>query len=258
MSIIAPSVKGIRRIPAAVLLLGLVVCLAAIPTMPARGAEDPPHDTSATQEAAGCGQVLFDGRTLDGWEVLQKYDYANSGNVYIADGWLVMEAGRPGTGVRWTGPFPRCNYEVVFEGKRVAGSDFFCAVTFPLGNDALTLVLGGWGGSVVGLSSINGEPAAENETCRYIDFEQGRSYRIRLRVTADRVDAWIDTEHVISLPTEHRQFSIRWEVEPCLPFGLATWRTTGAVRNLRLRLLAGDSDGSGSAAAPRAARECPE
>ncbi len=251
------SLADPRHTPIAAPLLGLAVACGTILATTPGAALGPPKKAGAKCAAPGV-QSLFDGRTLRGWEVLDQFDYSHSGKVSVVDGWIVLEAGKPGTGIRWTGPFPKCNYQVTFEAKRISGSDFFCAATFPVGNDSLTLVLGGWGGSVVGISSINGEPAVENETCRYIDFEQGRSYQIRLRVTKDRVDAWIDDEQVVALPTEHRSFSILWEVEPCLPFGLATWRTTGAVRNIRLQRLSCGNRGSVSAAAAQpAASGCP-
>jgi len=231
-----------RIAPVVVPLATVVLCLRLCAVPVVKVAAAPPEEDQPREQTGGV-RKLFDGRSLAGWEVLTKFDYSRSGRVYVADGWIVMEAGKPGTGIRYTGPFPKCDYEVMLQAKRIAGEDFFCAITFPVGKQALTLVVGGWGGSVVGLSSINGEPAVENETCRYIDFQLNRVYRIRLRVTAARIDAWIDDDHVVSLPTEHRQFSILWEVDPCLPFGIATWRTTGAVRNISLReLAAGDNN----------------
>jgi hypothetical protein len=47
----------------------------------------------------------------------------------------------------------------------------------------------------------------------------------------------LDEEKIIDLETKGRDLGILWVVEPCLPFGLATWRTTGAVRDIRVRRL---------------------
>ncbi len=129
-------------------------------------------------------QSLFDGQSLKGWEILSRYEYDKHGEVGVQDGVLVLKAGSPGTAVRWLGEFPRINYELVLEAKKLEGSDFFCGLTFPVGEQAMTLILGGWGGSVVGLSLIDGEPASENETCRWMSFELNRWYHIRLRVSA--------------------------------------------------------------------------
>ena len=57
------------------------------------------------------------------------------------------------TGITWTNEVPTNNYEISLEAMRVEGSDFFCALTFPVGNDPCSFIVGGWGGGVVGLSS---------------------------------------------------------------------------------------------------------
>ena len=190
---------------------------------------------SAGAEEPGKWQSLFDGKTLGKWKVIDQFDFERHGKVYVKDGRLVQELGQPATGIKWTGQFPKIDYEVTLEAMRVAGNDFFCGMTFPAGESALTLVCGGWGGSVVGLSSIDGEPAVENETCNIKDFEQGRWYRIRLRVSRPRIEVWIDKEKFVDLPTADRKLTIYWEMEPALPFGIATWRTTGALRSIRVR-----------------------
>jgi len=180
-------------------------------------------------------QSLFDGKSLGKWKVLDEFDYSRRGKVYVRDGRIVLEAGNPATGIRWTGPFPKIDYEVTLEAMRVEGNDFFCALTFPVGDAALTLVLGGWGGSIVGLSMIDGEMAIENETCLHKDFDQKRWYRLRLRVTRSSIEAWVDKHQVVELATSGRKFTVSWEMEPPLPFGAATWYTTGALRDVRVR-----------------------
>ncbi|NQT38780.1 MAG: DUF1080 domain-containing protein [Planctomycetes bacterium] len=211
-----------NRVLAPFLLLTLLPCVG--------GAAEP--DESGEKTA---WKNLFDGKTLGGWEVIEKYDFKKHGRVRVEKGRVLLEKGSPATGMRWKGKFPTVNYEVALEGMRVDGQDFFCGMTFPVGDDALTLVLGGWGGEVVGLSSIDGEPAVENQTCQYVEFEQKKWYRIRLRVTEKNVSAWIDDRKIIDLAREEHQFSIYWEVDPCLPFGIATWHTTGALRNIRVK-----------------------
>ena len=49
------------------------------------------------------------------------------------------------------------------------------------------LVLGGWGGSLVGLSSIDGQDASRNATTTFRTFEDGRLHRARIEVTGGRV-----------------------------------------------------------------------
>ena len=60
---------------------------------------------------------------------------------------------------------------------------------------------------------------------------------IRMRVTSTNLQAWIDDERLVNVGTKDRKISIRWECEPCKPFGFATWSTTGAVRKIRVRRL---------------------
>lgn len=59
---------------------------------------------------------------------------------------------------------PVMNYELSLEAMRVDGSDFFCGLTFPVGSNFCSFIVGGWGGGVVGLSSLNSEDASQNET----------------------------------------------------------------------------------------------
>ena len=58
---------------------------------------------------------------------------------------------------------------------------------------------GGWGGDIVGLSSIDGWDASDNETRAYFNFETGRWYSFRLLVTAQRIRAWIDDQQIINV-----------------------------------------------------------
>lgn len=180
---------------------------------------------------------LFDGKTLGRWQVVDRFDFINHGKVEVRQGRLILGRGDPGTAVRFTGEFPKINYEVSLEAMRVDGEDFFCGMTFPVGQTALTLIVGGWGGPVVGLSCIDDELAAENQTCSYQEFDNRRWYTIRVCVTGSKVEAWIDREKVVDFATADHKLSIWFEPETALPLGIATWRTTGAVRNIRVRTL---------------------
>lgn len=178
---------------------------------------------------------LFDGKTLKNWK---STDFGGEGEVEVKDGRILLERGNPLTGVTWTGPkLPRSNYEVSLEAQRVDGSDFFCGLTFPVKNDPCSLILGGWGGGVVGLSSLNGFDASENETTSYREFRSGRWYKVRLRVTDDRVQAWIDDEEIVNVTLADKKISIRIEVEASKPFGICSFATTAALRDLKIREL---------------------
>jgi hypothetical protein len=100
------------------------------------------------------------------------------------------------------------------------------------------LVVGGWGGNVVGLSNIDRVDAAENETSREREFSDRRWYRIRVRVTPEKIEAWIDDDPVVALKRAGRVIGLRpGEIQKSLPLGIATYMTKAAVRDIRLRRL---------------------
>ena len=174
---------------------------------------------------------LFDGKTLDGWEIT---DFGTQGPVSVSGGKIILGMGDGCSGITWKRDFPTVDYEVTLEAMRVDGHDFFCGMTFPVGKNPCTLIVGGWGGMVVGLSSIDGMDASENETMTLKQFENDRWYRIRLRVTAETIQAWIDNEIVVDFTIGDCFLSIRPEVELSKPFGIASWRTTAAIKNIRI------------------------
>jgi len=178
---------------------------------------------------------LFDGKTLGQWKIT---DFGGQGDVYIEDESIFLERGNYITGITWTGPLFRMNYEISLEAMRIAGNDFFCGLTFPVGERPCTLILGGWGGRLCGLSSIDGFDASENETTTFIPFENGKWYKIVLRVTPEKIEAWLDNVQIVNIITTDRDIDIRVEVELSRPLGIATWMTTGAIRNIRLRKIA--------------------
>jgi hypothetical protein len=177
---------------------------------------------------------LFDGKTLGQWKAT---DFGGQGEVSVKDGAIYMATGSYMTGITWTGPVIRMDYEITLEAMRVEGSDFFCGLTFPVGEKPCTLILGGWGGSLCGLSSLDHFDASENETTRMISFENGKWYRVRLRVVPDHIQAWLNDEALVDVDITGKAIDIRIEVEESKPLGIATWNTAGAVRNIRLKRL---------------------
>lgn len=191
-------------------------------------------DATATDQATAW-RSLFDGKSLTGWKAT---DFAGRGEVKVKDGTILLESGQM-TGITWTNShdLPRMRYEISLEAMRVDGSDFFCGLTFPVGKNPCSLIVGGWGGGVVGLSSLDGQDAANNETTRYMNFQSGRWYRVRLRVTDSKIEAWIDADKVVDVTTADKAISVRLEMEESKPLGIATWATSAALRNVQLRRL---------------------
>ena len=177
---------------------------------------------------------LFDGKTLTGWKTPE---FGGEGKVVVKDGMIVMEMGNMMTGVTWTGEVPRVNYELSLEGMKLDGTDFFCTTTFPVGEEPCSLVVGGWGGTVVGLSNVDFYDAANNMTATFNNFQKDKWYWVRIRVTEAKIEAWIDDEKIVEQERKGHKFGIRFEVELCQPLGISTWCTSGAVRNVRIRKL---------------------
>jgi hypothetical protein len=179
-------------------------------------------------------RLLFDGVSMNNWEII---DYEGGGDISIADSSIIINKGDVMSGIRWTGDFPKSNYEVTLYARRIDGNDFFCGLTFPVKDSFLTLVLGGWGGAVTGLSCIDGADAANNITQTIFYYGKGWWWDIRLRVTDEKVEAWIAEEKFVDFTIGNSKLSLRSEVEPSIPFGFTTYKTTGALRDVKLRMI---------------------
>ncbi|MEE3230850.1 MAG: DUF1080 domain-containing protein [Planctomycetota bacterium] len=178
---------------------------------------------------------LFDGTSLAGWK---QSDFLNPGVAYARDRKLTIPAGEVMSGITWAGDFPKMDYEIRLEAMRAGGSDFFCGLTFPVNDSFASLILGGWGGTVCGISCLDGEDAANNETTTSTNFNNNTWYAVRLRVTKNKLEAWLDNEQIVNADTKDREIGVRIEVEESRPLGLATFQTTAALRNISWRKLA--------------------
>ena len=182
-------------------------------------------------------QPLFDGKSLKGWE---RTDFAGGAEPRVEDGRLILPYGELLTGATWSGkPFeiPKSNYEIRLQAQRVDGSDFFCGLTFPVGEEHCSLIVGGWGGTLVGLSCIDGYDASENLTTLFEKFENKKWYPIRVRVTDERIEAWINDRRLVNVERDGHEFSVRWEVEQSRPLGIASYQSTAAFKDVKLRKL---------------------
>ena len=185
-------------------------------------------------EQAEPWRSLFDGKSLGGWEAIE---FGGEGEVTVTDGEIVIGSGDPLSGIVWQQAFPSDAYEISLEAKRAEGFDFFCGLTFPVGEDCCSLILGGWGGGLIGLSSVDGFDASENGTTDYKEFELGRWYSVTVRVESDRITCLLDGKEIISQPRTDHEISIRAEMFLCKPLGIASYATTSRLRNLQYRRL---------------------
>jgi hypothetical protein len=57
-------------------------------------------------------------------------------------------------------------------------------------------------------------------------------------VTPERIECFVDGEAIVEQDIENRRISVRAEVIPSQPLGIATYATTGEARGIRWRPLA--------------------
>ena len=177
----------------------------------------------------------------EAWRIVSEDPFASHGNVEFArdtasgDPILRIAKGNPGSGVNYRGPVPTMNYEVTAEARRVDGDDFFYGLTFSIRDQYATLIIGGWGGGVWGVSNLDGMSAVENETTGYQPFEQNRWYKITLRVADDRTTVHLDGKKIFGFATPDHQYSVWPQQATMIPLGIATWKTGAEIRHLTLQ-----------------------
>lgn len=205
---------------------------------------------------------LFDGKSLGGWV---RTNFAAGANVRVdpkfrgGDPAIVVEMGDTLNGFNWkvaddkketaalpdpgktpAKPFeiPKTNYEISLEVMKIDGNDFPLGLTFPVGDSYASLILGGWGGAVVGISSIDNLDASENETTKYLTIAKDKWYKVRMRVTPDKLQAWMDDKPIVDVKIAGRKISLRsGEISKSVPLGISTFQTTAAFRDLKIRRL---------------------
>lgn len=177
-------------------------------------------------------QALFDGTSLQGW---RPTGFGGDGEIDVQDGAILLGMGSPLTGLtRAEVPFGP-HYELEVVAARLLGNDFFAAVTFPVGDQHLTLVLGGWGGTVCGFSNLDGLDANHNQSRTLRSFERGRDYRIRITVDADAVTAWLDDQPLCKTARGGVTIGLRNEMLLCSPLSISNFATEARVRSVRWR-----------------------
>jgi hypothetical protein len=182
----------------------------------------------------GAWQSLMPKEGLGLWQIT---DFGTQGKVELRGDELLLDMGDPLTGVDLKDDveFPKNDFEVELKCKRIQGSDFLCGLTFPVGDGYCSFIAGGWGGSLVGLSSINGMDASENATSSYFEFDNDKWYTFRVRVDDEFVRTWIDDKEFVRQDREGYTFSTRIEVSGSKPLGLCVYRSTVAVKDFRWR-----------------------
>jgi hypothetical protein len=167
---------------------------------------------------------------------------SEEGKVSVRDGEIALHPGQPMTGARFdawqSANLPLTRYTIEYEAMRVAGNDFFGTVTFPVNDAHVSLVVGGWGGTLVGISSIDDMDANENSTRGNAYFENNRWHKVRIEVRDDDLRAWINGKLFVNVSTKGHQLGLRaGDIGKCAPFGFASYATQSRLRNVRISRL---------------------
>lgn len=160
------------------------------------------------------------------------------------DGEIELQPGQPMTGAtfdakKWqTAQMPVTRYSIEYEAMRVEGNDFFGTVTFPVYDSHVSLIVGGWGGTLVGISSIDDMDASENTTRGNGYFENNRWHKVRIEVRDDGIQAWINNKLFVNVSIRGHKLGLRsGDIEKCAPFGFASYATEARIRNVLVRRL---------------------
>ncbi|KAA5546181.1 DUF1080 domain-containing protein [Roseiconus nitratireducens] len=241
-------------------LLGTVVWLPpgreSMAQAPATGEQvAEPADDASTKSDSDAKDAKKTTPAKTPWRSLKDHwkpcEFGGDGEIKIKDGTITLGYGSPLTGVVWSGPVgkpdatdqtdvkpvPRDNYELQWDCRRDKGFDFLCAFTFPVADEHVSLVLGGWGGGITGISSIDGRDASDNNTTMFQAFENERWYHARVRVETTKITVWIDDTLIFDHPREGHDFDIRFEMDPCTPLGIANFESDSRIRNIQIRKL---------------------
>ncbi len=179
--------------------------------------------------------ALFNGKDLTGWN---PAPLPGGGAVNVlSNGIVECGIGDPLSGLAYTNTPPTMNYELALEAMRVEGSDFFIALTLPVEKSFCTVIIGGWGGGLCGLSSFDYADASENQWAEGLRLENNRWYALRVRVTPGVLQVFLNNDlYTARIEYEDAsRLSLRsGDIEKTKPLGLATYRTRALWRNFTL------------------------
>jgi len=184
-------------------------------------------------------QALFNGRDLAGWKIVP---FGDGGAVNVlSNGIVSCGLGDPFTGIAYTNPPPTMNYELTLEAMRAEGSDFFIALTLPVETNFCTVIIGGWGGGLCGVSSVDYADASENQWSEALSLENNRWYTLRVRVTPGVLQVFLNNDLYKARIEfmDSKRLSLRpGDIDKTKPLGLATYRTRALWRNFALTPIA--------------------
>ena len=180
--------------------------------------------------------ALFNGKDLSGWKIA---DMMEGGKVSVlSNGVVQCDFGNPMTGIVYTNKPPTMNYELSLEAMRVQGMDFFIALTIPIETNFCTIIIGGWGGGLCGISSVDYLDASENQWSEALTLQNERWYTLRVRVTPGVLQVFLDKDlYTARVEFDNSsRFSLRSgsDIDKTTPLGLATYQTRAHWHNFTL------------------------
>jgi hypothetical protein len=203
----------------------------------------PDATTAATKNEADWKSLITD-RDLSIWK---KTNFGGEGDISVdEDNVITLAMGDPQTGInvdeaafekQFQRKLPRDNYELKWSANRVQGSDFFVGLTFPVGEDYVSFISGGWGGGISGLSSLNGNDASENKTTQYDAFDNDTWYEFKLRVDPESITVWRNGESLFSIKRAQHTLSIRNEVRVSRPLGYSVFQSDVLLKDFSFRII---------------------
>jgi hypothetical protein len=174
----------------------------------------------------------------------QQSGIPDEGSMQVTANALTLPAGLPMTGCKFAAwqalGMPGTDYAIEYEAMRVDGDDIFGMCTFPVSSHSghATFVIGGWGGTLTGISSIDFKDASENSTRAEQKFANGVWHHVRIEVRPEDIRAWVNGRPVVNVSIKGRQVGLRpGYIDHCLPFGFATWNTEGRIRGVKVHRL---------------------
>ena len=216
-------------------VLFAVLTAAAVFLPPQVSAQSAPNEGKLSMKPGEDGWIsLFNGKDLAGWKVP---NFGGEADVTVEDGIMTIGMGAMVSGIALNQDFPfKSNFEIEVTAMRTMGSDFYAAITCPVGADGfVTFINGGWGGSVFGFSSINGFDASENETMELLSTKANQWYTFRVKVYDDRIEGWMDDKLVTKAMREGNTFTTRFEVDYSKPVGVTNYCCETKIKSIRCR-----------------------
>jgi hypothetical protein len=221
---------------------GLRATVIAAAETPPRGSQIRRLDVPVVREPWPPGEwvPLLDAEGLGGWRIAQGGIFDPQAAAAVTAGCLELRApGDRAVGLAFSHEVPATDYEIRFEAMRTHGTQYAAALVFPVASAHCLWAVGNQG-IHFGLDLVDGKRDTEigNPTNRRFDIADGRWYRFALRVERARIQAWMDIQTMVDVPTFGHTFALAGEFRELRPLGLLVGGGTGVrVRNLRLRRL---------------------